>query len=110
MAITELLNSTCNFASPEGTAGLMASHLKNRPKDAPSFHLFRIVGRADGYPEDLDALRTQHPDTPFEYVDLYTFFALFKRTTCGPRPRRRPRPPRNRRSSEAGRGSETRIE
>jgi hypothetical protein len=79
MAITELLNSTCNFASPEGTAGRMASHLKNRPKDAPSFHLFRIVwtGPTD-IQKTLDALRTQHPDTPFEYVDLYTFFALFK--------------------------------
>jgi hypothetical protein len=79
MPVTELINSACNFAGPEPTADILFSHVKDRPRDRPSFYFFRIVwvGPSDIL-QTLDALRRKHPEVDFEVVDPYTFFGLFK--------------------------------
>jgi hypothetical protein len=79
MAVTNLINSACNFADPAESAEILYSHLKDRPRDAPGFYFFRIVWVGPGQVvQTLAALRRKHPELDWELVDPYTFFALFK--------------------------------
>jgi hypothetical protein len=79
MPVTELINDTCNFASPEQTAESMYARLKARPRDAPGFYLFRIVWVGPGQiRKSLEVLRARHPNLEWELVDPYSFFSLFK--------------------------------
>jgi hypothetical protein len=79
MPVTELINDTCNFASPEQTDKSLYARLKDRPKDAPGFYFFRIVWVGPSQVrKSLDALRTRHPDVEWELVDPYSFFSLFR--------------------------------
>ncbi len=79
MPITELINNACNFAGPERTAEILFSRMKDRPRDKPSFFLFRIVwvGPSDII-RTIDALRQKHPDLDFEVVGPYPFFSMLK--------------------------------
>ena len=45
----------------------------------PGFYFFRIVWTPpSSVIESLEVLRNGHPEVPFEVVDPYTFFRLFK--------------------------------
>ena len=79
MAVTELLNDTCNFASPQQTADAMFHVIEKRGNTKPGFYFFRIVWTPpSSVIESLDVLRKEHPEIVFEVVDPYTFFRLFK--------------------------------
>lgn len=80
MAVTELINNTCNFSSPKQTADAMFSAIKDRGNTQPGFYFFRIVWTPPkSVIESLEVLRTEHPDLNFEVVDPYNFFGLFKK-------------------------------
>ena len=79
MPVTELLNDTCNFASPQQTADAMYNAIKKRGDTRPGFHFFRIVWTPpSSVIESLEVLRKDHPEFEFEVVDPYAFFSLFK--------------------------------
>ncbi len=79
MPVTNLINSTCNYASPEQTANAMVTELKQKPDDSPGFYLFRIVWVGPSQVmQSLETLRKQHPELDVELVDPYTFFRLYK--------------------------------
>lgn len=79
MPVTELLNDTCNFASPQQTANAMFHAIEKRGNTKPGFYFFRIVWTSpSSVIESLDVLRKEHPEIVFEVVDPYTFFRLFK--------------------------------
>ncbi len=79
MPVTNLINSTCNFSSPEQTADAMYASLKQKPADAPGFYFFRIVWVGPSQIiQSMDTLRKKHPELEVELVDPYTFFRLFK--------------------------------
>jgi hypothetical protein len=80
MPVTELINDTCNFASPKQTADAMYGAMQKRGNARPGFYFFRIVWTPpSSIIESLDTLRKEHPEIDFELVDPYTFFSLFKR-------------------------------
>ena len=79
MPVTELLNDTCNFSSPQQTADAMYHAIEKRGNTKPGFYFFRIVWTPpSSVIESLELLRNGHPEVPFEVVDPYTFFRLFK--------------------------------
>ena len=79
MPVTELLNDTCNFSSPQQTADAMYRAIEKRGNMMPGFYFFRIVWTPpSSVIESLEVLRNGHPEVPFEVVDPYTFFRLFK--------------------------------
>lgn len=87
MPVTELINSTCNFASPEQTANAMYGSLKGGESTRPSFYFFRIVWTPPAQIiASMDALRKTHPEANFEVVDPYAFFALFKQHYAARKP------------------------
>ncbi len=80
MPVTELLNDTCNFSSPQQTADAMFHAIEKRGNTKPGFYFFRIVWTPpSSVIESLDVLRKDHPEIMFEVVDPYTFFQLFKK-------------------------------
>ena len=84
MTVTNLINSTCNYANPRQTADAMYRSLKHKPVDAPGFFFFRIVWVGPSQViESVATLRKNHPDLEFELVDPYTFFRLFARHANG---------------------------
>lgn len=79
MPVTELLNDTCNFASPQQTADAMYNAIRKRGDAKPGFYFFRIVWTPpSSIIDSLDVLRKDHPEMEFEVIDPYTFFRLFK--------------------------------
>lgn len=77
MPIVQLLGADPN--SPEYTAGEIHKAVKQRQQDEPGFYYFRCVWVSPAQVKaSLDLFAAQHPDEPFEVVDLYTFFDLFK--------------------------------
>jgi hypothetical protein len=79
MPVTELINDTCNFASAEQTADILARAVKDRGNQMPGFYFFRIVWvNPTQISDTLAALRRKRPELPFELLDPHTFFALFK--------------------------------
>jgi len=80
MPVMELLNHTCNFTSPEQTAGIIARVIKERGNPTPGFYFFRIVWvNPKQISDTLDTLHRKRPDLNFELLDPHTFFALFKK-------------------------------
>ncbi|MBM3290844.1 MAG: hypothetical protein FJY92_11900, partial [Candidatus Hydrogenedentes bacterium] len=80
MPVTELINNTCNFSSPEQTASAMRGAIKDRGDAAPGFYFFRIVWTPPSKViESLEIFRAKYPETPIEVIDPYSFFALFKK-------------------------------
>ena len=79
MPVTELINNSCNFASAEQTADILARAIKDRGNQLPGFYFFRIVWVNPAQISDtLATLRRKRPELPFELLDPHTFFALFK--------------------------------
>lgn len=79
MPVTELINNTCNFSSPEQTAAAMSGAIKDRGNKVPGFYFFRIVWvNPTQISDSLAALHRKRPDLNFEVLDPRTFFALFK--------------------------------
>jgi hypothetical protein len=78
MPIAQLLGADPN--SPEYTAGEIYKAVKQqRQKNEPGFYDFRCVWVSPTQVKaSLDLFAKQHPEEPFEVVDLYTFFDLFK--------------------------------
>ncbi|NUN97832.1 MAG: hypothetical protein HUU16_16840 [Candidatus Omnitrophica bacterium] len=80
MPVTELINNTCNFASPKQTSDAMFHAIRDRKSRIPGFYFFRIVWTPPtSILESLDVFRKEHPEIDIEVVDPYNFFALFKR-------------------------------
>ena len=78
MPVTELINNTCNFVSPQQTSDAMFGAIRDRGAQAPGFYFFRIVWTPpSSVIASLDVFRKDHPDVPIEVVDPYSFFALF---------------------------------
>jgi hypothetical protein len=78
MPVTELLNHTCNYASPKQTADAMYTAMKEHGIKNPAFHFFRIVWVGPtAVMDSLDVFRKEHSDIPIEVLDPYSFFALF---------------------------------
>ena len=79
MPVTNLINNANTFSSPQQAAAIMHPFLQAKPVDAPGFAFFRIVWTSPAQvAQVLQVLRDTHPETPFELVDPYTFFRLFK--------------------------------
>jgi hypothetical protein len=79
MPVTNLINNTCNFRSPEQTAAAMYESLRQKQPDSPGFFFYRIVWTSPSQViRSLDVLRETHSDIDFEVVDPYTFFQLFE--------------------------------
>lgn len=79
MPVTQLINDGCNFASPDATADMIYSRIKDRPRGEPGFSIFRVVWTSPGQiRKSLDSLRKRHPDAEWELVNPYTFFSLFR--------------------------------
>lgn len=82
MPVMELINSACNFSTPQQTANELSLAIPN-PGDAgkPTFHFFRIVWTSPSQViAALDELRKLRPELDIEVVDPYNFFHLFKST------------------------------
>jgi hypothetical protein len=78
MPVTELLNHTCNYASPKQTADAMHAAIMEKGDKKPGFYFFRIVWVGPtAVMDSLDVFRKEHPDMPVDVVDPYSFFALF---------------------------------
>jgi len=79
MPVTNLINSTCNYANAEQTAAAMYASLRHKPANAPAFFFFRIVWIGPSQVlQTMRVLRQKHPELRVELVDPYTFFRLFK--------------------------------
>jgi len=79
MPVTELINDTCNFASPKQTSDAMFAAIARRGAAVPGFYFFRIVWTPpSSIIKSLEVFRGEHPEVPLEVVDPYNFFALFK--------------------------------
>jgi len=79
MPVTNLINDANTFSSPQQAADIMHPFLKSKPAGAPGFFFFRVVWTGPTQvAQALQILRDTHPETPFELVDPYTFFRLFK--------------------------------
>ncbi len=77
MPIVQLLGADPN--SPEYTAGEIYKAVKGRRQNEPGFYYFRCVWVSPTQVKaSLELFAKQHPEEPFEVVDLYTFFDLFK--------------------------------
>jgi hypothetical protein len=80
MPVVELINNTCNFASPKQTSNAMYRAILERGNPKPGFFFFRIVWTPPSAVLDsLAVFRKEHPEVRIEVVDPYNFFALFKR-------------------------------
>jgi hypothetical protein len=79
MPVTELLDGTHKFKSPDRTAEVIYRYIRRRPANAPGFYYFRRIWTTPTYMiETMESLRTQYPELDVEVVDPYTFFRLFK--------------------------------
>ncbi len=80
MPVMELINNTCNFVSPKQTSDAMCAAIMERGNAKPGFYFFRIVWTPPSEViQSLAVFREEHPDIPFEVIDPYNFFALFKK-------------------------------
>jgi len=87
MPVTNLINSTCNYSSPQQTADAMAAALMHKPADAPGFFFFRIVWVGPSQIiQSMKTLGKKHPELEVELVDPYTFFRLFKQHASSANP------------------------
>ncbi len=78
MPIVNLLGADPNSA--EAAASAFYDAIRRRKRDEPGFYNFRCVWVSPSQVKAaLELLRRQHPEEPFEVVDLYTFFDLFRR-------------------------------
>lgn len=79
MAVTELINNTCNYSSPKQTSDAIHGAIMERGNTKPGFYFFRIVWVSPSTVMDsLDVFRSEHPDILIEVVDPYNFFHLLK--------------------------------
>lgn len=80
MPVMELINSACNFSTPQQTAKEMSLEIPSPvSEDKPSFYFFRIVWTSPSQViAALDELKKLRPDLDLEVVDPYNFFHLFK--------------------------------
>jgi len=82
MPVMELINSACNFSTPQQTANELSLEIP-APRDGvePGFYFFRIVWTSPSQViAALDELRKLRPELDIEVVDPYNFFHLFKST------------------------------
>ena len=80
MPVLELINDTCNFASPRQTAEAMWTAIQKRGNKTPGFYFFRIVWtRPSDVIASVEQLQKDHPELPVEVLDPYNFFSLFRR-------------------------------
>ena len=80
MPVMELINNTCNFASPKQTSDAMYGAIMDRGNTRPGFYFFRIVWTPpSAILESLSVFRKEHPEIDILVVDPYNFFALFKK-------------------------------
>lgn len=82
MPVMELINSACNFSTPQQTAEALSSEIPAPGGDGkPTFHFFRIVWTSPSQViAALNELRGRRPELDIEVVDPYNFFHLFKST------------------------------
>lgn len=82
MPVMELINSACNFSTPQQTAKELAAEIDETDGDyRPAFYFFRIVWTSPSQViAALDELKKLRPTLDIEVVDPYNFFHLFKRT------------------------------
>lgn len=80
MPVMELINSACNFSTPQQTASEMSREIPTRPGGGePTFYFFRIVWTSPSQViAALNELRKLRPELDIEVVDPYNFFHLFK--------------------------------
>lgn len=77
MPIVNLLGADPN--SPQYTANEIYRAVQTRRRDEPGFYDFRCVWVSPSQVKaSIELFAEQHPDEPFELVDIYTFFDLFK--------------------------------
>ena len=80
MPVMELINNTCNFASPKQTSDAMYEAIMDRGNTKPGFYFFRIVWTPpSAILDSLSVFRKEHPEIDIQVVDPYNFFALFKK-------------------------------
>ncbi|GGH03695.1 hypothetical protein GCM10007415_44880 [Parapedobacter pyrenivorans] len=82
MPVMELINSACNFSTPQQTANELSLEIP-APRDGakPAFYFFRIVWTSPSQViAALEELRKLRPELDIEVVDPYNFFHLFKST------------------------------
>ncbi len=78
MPIVNLLGADPNSA--EAAASAFYDGIRRRKRDEPGFYNFRCVWVSPSQVKAaVELLARQHPEEPFEVVDLYTFFDLFRR-------------------------------
>jgi len=81
MPVLEMLNTACHVSDPKLISELVHKSIKEDSPDTPRFYYFRIVWVGPKtIVEAVESLRKAHPELDFKVVDLYTFFALFKKT------------------------------
>lgn len=80
MPVMELINSACNFSTPQQTAKEMSLEIPSPvDEENPTFYFFRIVWTSPSQViAALDELKKLRPDLDLEVVDPYNFFHLFK--------------------------------
>jgi hypothetical protein len=79
MPVVQLYNN-CDFNSVEQSVNAMSGTLAGKPADRPGVYYFRGVWVPPSRARDIvDGLRERLPEVEIEFVDLYTFFDLFKR-------------------------------
>lgn len=82
MPVMELINSACNFSTPQQTAKEMSMEIPATSKGSEStFYFFRIVWTSPSQViAALNELRKLRPELDIEVVDPYNFFHLYKST------------------------------
>jgi hypothetical protein len=79
MPVMELHNETGANENFKKNAETISDHIKNAPKDQPSFYLFRIVWTSPGDVwSSMKLVREQNPGLDIEVMDPYNFGRLFK--------------------------------
>jgi hypothetical protein len=78
MPVMELINSACNYGSPEQESDAVSGSIPSQSPGKPGFYLFRIVWTGPARViEMIEVLKKKRPELDIEIVDPYNFFRMF---------------------------------